>query len=71
MLWVELFLVGPGRPATLSESRDVNTLDQILLQHVYVRQFHDDDCARLIFVFVNKSVSVTFVKGEMVRSGEK
>lgn len=32
MLWVELFLVGLERPATLSESRDVSMLDRILLR---------------------------------------
>lgn len=31
-LWVELFLVGLERPATLSESHDVSTLDRILLR---------------------------------------
>ncbi len=31
-LWVELFLVGLERPATLSESRDVSLLDRILLR---------------------------------------
>lgn len=55
-LWVELFLVGLERPATLSESRDVSVLDRMLLRE-YVWGGFMMMTVHGSFVSVNKAVA--------------